>query len=360
MPLHTDRPKELAWQVFRGSDVVRRGLLTAYRLRGTEWVRLRRDVYADSRLPQDHRLACRAVALQLPEGAAVAGPSAAYLHGVEHAAGFGDDVHVLVPPRAGIRRQQGLRVHSCSYPHPSPPVRCPPERGDGPPRTDPTQAAWETAVWLEPVLAVGVVDSLLQRGLTTPDALDALLRCNGDRPGGRRARWVFDLADPTARSPTESHLRVRLTLTGLPRPVSRHPVELPSGLAVSAHLAWPEFQVAIRYATSVNPLSGRGDPGDDHLSRAGWLVLPVTARRSQREFPALVQEVRAALTGRGWTGERRRSRLPGRQLGDDRRQFGDGDDLGVGGQVGRAGQARPVEPDRAEPGPSGGDDVVGG
>ncbi|MEK8109079.1 hypothetical protein NKG94_38620 [Micromonospora sp. M12] len=40
------------------------------------------------------------------------GPSAAYLHGVEHAASFTDDVHVLVPRPLRIGPQRGLRVHA--------------------------------------------------------------------------------------------------------------------------------------------------------------------------------------------------------------------------------------------------------
>ncbi|HET6214619.1 MAG TPA: hypothetical protein VFE14_17270 [Micromonosporaceae bacterium] len=45
-------------------------------------------MYADARLDRDHELACRAVALRLPPGVAIAGPSAAYLHGIEFAAGY--------------------------------------------------------------------------------------------------------------------------------------------------------------------------------------------------------------------------------------------------------------------------------
>ncbi len=323
MPPVAHRPDALAWQVFRGSEAVRAGLLTEHQLRGSAWVRLRHDVYADARLDRDHGLACRAVALRIPNGTRIAGPSAAYLHGVEHAASFTDDVHVLAPAATGLRSQRGLRVHTTL---PQADLAGPAE--GGPPlvhgpweqrirsedplpirtagtsaRSDPTTAAWETAVWLEPVRAVGVVDTLLGRGLTTPAALAEIASRSAGRIGGRRAQRVFGLADPAAQSPPESHLRVRLVLAGLPRPVAQHPVRLPSGLVLHPDLAWPEFQVAVEY-------DGLWHADADQLHRdrqrlnqlvgTGWLVLHVTSRRMDRDFSAVVREVRAALISRGW------------------------------------------------------------
>ena len=110
MPRRPVRPGALAWQAFQGSTAVSRGLLTRHQLRSSAWIRLRHDVYADARLDRDHALACRAAMLRLPSSAAIAGPSAAYLLGVEHAALFDDDVHVMVPTKVRAGRQQGLRI----------------------------------------------------------------------------------------------------------------------------------------------------------------------------------------------------------------------------------------------------------
>ncbi|MET7807472.1 hypothetical protein [Micromonospora chersina] len=333
MPPHPHRPPELAWQVFRGSDVVRHGLLTRHQLRGASWVRLRQDVYADARLDRDHTLACRAALLRLPPGTLLAGPSAAHLHGVAHAAGFRDDVHVLLPASARADAQPGVRVHQA----PSSPERIgllisataaaasantsrvvatavaepgpvggEPGRPSGPGRllrTEPAVCAWETAVWSDPVRAVGIVDALLRMGTVSRTDLADVADRNAGRPGGRRARWVFGLTDPGARSAPESHLRVRLVLAGLPRPVARHPVRGPSGLVLHPALAWPEFRVAVEH-------DGRWHADPDHLDRdrqrlhqlgaAGWLVPRVSGRRLDREFPVLVREIRAALVARGW------------------------------------------------------------
>ncbi|WNM42304.1 hypothetical protein RMN56_13650 [Micromonospora halotolerans] len=363
MPPQPLRPPELAWQVFRGSDAVRRELLTRHQLRGASWLRLRQDVYADARLDHDHALACRAALLRLPPGTLLAGPSAAYLHGIAHAAGPRDDVHVLLPATARADAQPGIRVHQApSAPErvgllvasgglarsaPTIPTRHGPAGGpaeptpaggapgaspgpdgravapketvratvagavgpmggvpSGPvrlPRTEPAACAWETAVWSDPVRAVGIVDALLRIGLVRRAELTDVAARNAGRPGGRRARWVFGLADPGARSPAESHLRVRLVLAGLPRPVAHHPVRGPSGLVLHPDLAWPEFRVAVAH-------DGRWrlDPDQPHRDRlqqlvaAGWLVLPVTDRRLHRNFPVLVREIRAALVARGW------------------------------------------------------------
>ncbi|MEH1099704.1 hypothetical protein [Micromonospora sp. CPCC 205561] len=336
MPPRPHRPGPLAWQVFRGSDAIRQGLVTEHQLRSSAWLRLRHDVYADARLERDHALACRAAALRLPPEAVVAGPSAAFLHGVTHAASFTDDVHVVVPRATRLGAQRGLRVHStgpAAAPPPAPAgrprvgagvgahrpgggpsaagsrgaggLRVGELRTAGPPAgTEPTTAAWETAVWIEPLRAVGIVDTMLRQGLTTRAALAEISGRHAERPGGRRARWVFGLADPGARSPAESELRVRLVLAGLPRPAARHPVRVAGGLVVHADLAWPAYRVAVAHGGE-EAGAPAGSPGGelDRLAGfvgAGWLVLPVTGRRLRHDFPAVLREARAALAARGW------------------------------------------------------------
>ncbi|MGB2571166.1 endonuclease domain-containing protein [Micromonospora citrea] len=144
---------------------------------------------------------------------------------------------------------------------------------------------------------------MLAGGLTDLAALAEVADRFADRPGGRRARRVFGLADPGAQSPPESHLRVRLILAGLPRPVTQHPVRLSSGLVLHPDLAWPEFRVAVEYDGQWH-----ADPDQLHRDRrrlnqmvaAGWLVLHVTSRRLRGDFPAVLREVRTALASRGW------------------------------------------------------------
>ncbi|MBL6278618.1 hypothetical protein JMF97_20885 [Micromonospora fiedleri] len=417
MPPSPYRPAALAWQVFRGSEAIRDRLITRHQLRGASWVRLMHDVYADARLDRDHELLCRAASLRLPPGVLMAGPSAAYLHGIEHAATFTDEVHVLAPMQFRLGSQRGIRVHTLGPrqpPQPTmeieqwfalPPDSPPPQDSTSktahrepstpasastaapasapstayasaaapasapiptsalPPTTAPANApvptptpgaaltpapvlapaatpipgarptsaiaerarrpatiagsagsqpllrssvicsAWECAVWLEPVQAVGIIDAMLRQKLVDRAGLEAVARANTGRPGGRRAEWVFGLADAGAQSPPESQLRVRLILAGLPRPVTQHPVLLATGRILHPDLSWPEYRVAVEYDGHWH-----SDPDQIHLDRqrlnllvtAGWRVLHVTSRRLHRDFPGLVREVRTALAAAGW------------------------------------------------------------
>jgi len=299
MPPEPFRPQALQWQVFRGSEALRRHLLTRHQLRGKGWLRLLHDVYADARLERDHALKCRAALLRLPPEAVLAGPSAAYVHGVRHAATFRDDVHVIVPPTVRVGPQRGLSIHRMEI-----------DTSDittvaGAARTTPARTACDVATWFELDWAVSVIDALLGHGLLRPADLAAQVGhwVAAGRPGSRRAQLALALADGRAQSPPESRLRVRLVLAGLPKPVPQYPVPLPSGVTVHPDLAWPEFRVAVEYDGQWH-----GEPEQLHrdrrrlnqLAAEGWIVLHVTSRRLQYDFTGVVREIKAALVSRGW------------------------------------------------------------
>jgi hypothetical protein len=297
MPPQPHRPRELQWQIFRGSTAVERGLVSTNQLRGKAWVRVRHDVYADARLERDHELYCRAAVLRLPEGAVLAGPSAAYLDGVRHAAAPNDHVHVIAPPGVITCPRRGLRIHhadlaSGEY-----------IAGEVGLRTTPARTAWDLALWLDPVLAVGVIDGLLGLGVLRPAELADVIESRRGQRGWLSAVHAFDLADGRSQSPPESQLRVRLVLAGLPRPTAQHPVRLPSGLLLHPDLAWPEFQVAVEYDGHWHADADQLHNDRQRLNSlvsAGWIVLHVTSRRLARDFPGVVREVRTALASRGW------------------------------------------------------------
>jgi hypothetical protein len=298
------RPSPLEWQVFRGSDAVRRDLVSANQLRSTAWVRVRHDVYADSRIRLDHALACRASALRLPVGAVFAGPSAAFLHGVGHAAGYNDDVHVILSPDLRLRSHQGLRIHATEVEADEV------ESHDGLRRTTPARTVWDVACWVELTHAVSIVDRLLRRGQVVRGDLDEVVERHGTHLSRSRALRVFDLVDPRARSATESSLRIRLVTAGLPRPAARHPVELATGRVLHPELAWPEFRVAVevdrlcpgerpRTLDDIDPELMRRQ-SRRQLAASGWTVLPVTLHQMRRDFTDFVTSVRRALLDRGW------------------------------------------------------------
>ncbi|MEJ3743546.1 DUF559 domain-containing protein [Actinomycetes bacterium KLBMP 9797] len=297
MPPQPSRPRELQWQVFRGSDALGRRLLTPKQLRSTAWVRLRNDVYADNRLERDHELACRAAALRLPPGTAIAGPSAAFLYGVRHAAAPTDDVHVIMPSGASAAPRAGLRVHRSAI-RPGEIVTA-----AGLTRTSPARTAWDLATWLDVHSAVAIIDSLLGAGVLQHADLAKMIDARRGTRGWRRAATALDLADGAAQSPPESRLRVKIVLAGLPRPIAQYPVVLDTGRVLHPDLAWPHYKVAVEY-------DGLWHGGAEqlHLDRrrlnqlqaAGWIVLHVTARRMRDDFPGVLREIEAALRSRGW------------------------------------------------------------
>ncbi len=292
MPPQPLRPRELEWRLFRGSLAVRRGLLTPHQLRSRAWVRLRYDVYADARLERDHELACKAVAIRLPPGAAIAGPSAARLWGVEHAGGIRDPVHVIAPPSVWLGPRRGVLVHRAAV-RPDEIVR-----PGSVARTTANRTAWDVAAWCPPEGATAIIDRMLALGLVTHDDLDRTASRHRGERGSRRAAETFALADAGAQSPPESHVRVRLVLAGLPRPVTQYPVQVAGGVIVHPDLAWPEFKVALEYDGQWHDDRRQFHRDRDRLrwlAAAGWLVVPVT-----RTSVDVVRAVREALRSRGW------------------------------------------------------------
>lgn len=97
--------------VFRGSDVLRRGVLTRGQLRTSAYRRLRPDVYVLTTVPVTHRLHAEAAALVAPPAAAFGGHTAATLWGGRDFAGPDDPVEVVLPP--GIRwHASGVQVRT--------------------------------------------------------------------------------------------------------------------------------------------------------------------------------------------------------------------------------------------------------
>lgn len=290
------RPAALEFTVFRGSQALHDGLLTAKMLRGPAWIRVRNDVYADSRLERDHGLACRAASLVLPESAVISGRSAAYLHGIEHAASFTDPVCVTLPP-GQPRPRQKLVVHRTSL-----------EATDVQELsfcrlTGPLRTAWDLGIWLEPPDAVAIIDGLLREGMVSAAELEKFAEERARRRGSAKARRAFELADGRSESPPESRMRVRLVLAGLPKPVPQYPIRLPSGLTVHPDAAWPEYQVAAEY-DGLWHADDRAFHRDrrrlNELLAAGWLVFHATSRRLDRGFSGFVREIRDGLISRGW------------------------------------------------------------
>ncbi|GAA0258584.1 hypothetical protein [Cryptosporangium japonicum] len=264
------RPAELVGQIFRGSDVVRRGLLTRSQLNGAAWRRVLRDVYVDAELPDSHRLRCEAVGLILPAGAALTGRSAACVEGLPIGEPE-DPVSVIVPPPNRLQ-MRGVRARHAALPateirrHPtSDPPNGPP--GPGLPVTVPVRTAWELAREPDVPAAVAGLDLLLGHGYVTESELRSLVEA---RPRTRTAA-TLRLADGRAGAPEESVLRVKVVRAGFPHPVPHHPIRVHDH-RTSVDLGWPALRVGANFYRDSEHY--RGDQSRrSALADARWTVI---------------------------------------------------------------------------------------
>ncbi|MGH4021574.1 MAG: endonuclease domain-containing protein [Pseudonocardiaceae bacterium] len=274
--------------VFRGSEAVAAGAITAAQLRGPGVKRLFYDVYVTAGLPVTHELRCEGAALALPPAAVITGRSAATLRGASLAWPY-DPVELVVPEATHLARRNGLDVR----------------------RTEITTGEWEPwcGIGLATPLRMGL-DLLLDRSL--PDAvadLDAVLRAGQislpalqqlvDQRHDRGivcARRAVQLADPRAESPPESRMRVWLVLDGL-HPEPKYWVHDDRGRLARVDLAFPEHRLAVEYDGAWRSEPWALNRDRDRLNRvhaAGWDVVFVTAELL-RDPPRMIRTVRSAL-----------------------------------------------------------------
>jgi very-short-patch-repair endonuclease len=288
-------------KIFRGTAVVRRGLVTRAELRSNAWQPLFRDVFADADLERTHRLLCKAVnAFLLPAGAAIAGRSAAYLYGV-HLVGGDDPVEILTPGRFGP--MAGLTIHKGQL------VATDRRTLDSISVTSPHRACWDLACWLEVVEAVVFVDAMAARRLVTRESLHLYMQDRAGERGYARVLQVVELMDSGAESPQESRLRVRMVLAGLPRPAVQHIVTRDGTFVARVDLAWPELKIAVEYDGRWHASSSQLEHDRKRLNRLlgqEWLVFHVTADQLRNNFDELVAQLRSAI--------RARARLLGRKI----------------------------------------------
>lgn len=275
--------------VFIGSHAIAAGLISKRQLRTLGYRRLVHGVYADPSLPVDHQLRSRAVALLLPEGAAIGGYSAAAWHGAPFAA-VTDPVTVVGPADLVWAGPRGVRVHRSQGPIDL--VR----DADGVPVTSPLRTAWDVAA-LEPLgTAVAAIDAMVRTGAVSIADLASLCAAGTRRWGVTRVRRAMGLVDARAESPPESRVRVALVLAGL-APVPQHPVRSRGQFLGRVDLAFPAARIAIEYEGAYHFEDGqivRDDARYERLRAAGWTVIRLSSA-DLRDLDAVVARVRAAL-----------------------------------------------------------------
>lgn len=285
----THRPEELRWSVFRGTAAIADGLLTSAQLATRTWRRLRRDVYCDTALNADHGLDCQAVALSLPGPFYFSLTSAAWLHGVDHAADYGDLVHVTIPPEGRTGKWAGVKAYQSKLDDADRRLL------DGLPVTSPQRTAWDVAARLPVQEAVPILDTLLARAIVTPDELRDYANSRIGVRGYRKAEQALTIADGRSRSREASGLRLAVIEAGLPRPVPHYTVEAPEGELLQPELAWPAYKVALAFTRP-------GDAVPEGYERARWRVVRWHPWHND-DVATAVRELRSALLARGWARE---------------------------------------------------------
>jgi hypothetical protein len=276
-----------------------KGHVTRAELRSSVWRKLFRDVYADPALGDSHELRCTAAgAFLLPEGAAIAGRSAAHLRGglVLRAC---DPVEVLTPHDFGP--VHGLVIHRGVVDADDV------TREGGLLVTTSLRTCWHLARWLELGDAVASVDALLKAASLDPAEFTAFALRRAGYAGYSKALRAAGLADPASESPQESRLRVGLALAGLPRPVAQYTITRDGRFVARADLAWPDVQVAVEYDGRWHASTSQFELDRARLNRllgADWMVFHVTADQLRHHLPSLVDEIKAAIRSRQRTARR--------------------------------------------------------
>jgi hypothetical protein len=270
---------------------VSEGALTARQLREGPYVRVLRGVYADTSMPRDHLLRCRAAALLMPATAALGARSAAALLGAP-APGYADPVTVVVPAGEQWRGPAGVRVHRA-------PLRRADVvgRDDGLRHTTSLRTAWDVAALEGTATAVGVLDALVRSGHLDPAHLRHLVADGVGRWGVRRVRRAFELVDGRSESPPESWVRVACALGGVPAPVPQFDVVEDGVWLGRVDLAWPEARLVVEYEGEYH-FDGLQIARDDvrlrRLVAAGWRVIRLAAH-DLRDMDAVVRRIAAEL-----------------------------------------------------------------
>lgn len=250
--------------------------------RAGDLVRPHRGVYLPAHLVDDLDARVVAVGLLLPQGAAVARESAAWMLGLDvrppERWQSAPKLECLVPVD-GIRpRRPGVNAFISELPPDDIVVI------NGIPCTTATRTGVDLARWRPRFIGLGAVDALTHANLTTVSELaDAAGRLAGHR-FIRRAREVIDLCEPATESVPESWCRLRLIEAGLPRPAVQISLRDEDGREVyRIDMGIVEGLVGIEYDGVEHHLRTVADRAHDESRREdirrrwGWRVLPATS-----------------------------------------------------------------------------------
>lgn len=253
---------------FIGSEALRSGALTPYRLR-SRCVAIHPDVYVSAGTELNATSRARAAWLWSRRRGIVAGRSASALHGAR-----------WVDDRAPAQllyehRRPPKGVHTWSDRLADDEI----QTIAGIPVTTPARTALDLACRYPVEKAVTAIDALSRATNLKVSEIELLAERYRGRRGITRARITLPLVDAGAESPRETWLRLLLIRAGFPRPQTQIPVYGGYGELVAVlDMGWEDIKLAVEY------------DGDHH-------------RSDQRQFNKDIRRAES-LTELGWTNVR--------------------------------------------------------
>jgi len=225
----------------------------------------------------------------MPELVAIAGRSAAWLHGVR-LAGPRDPVELVAEEDVRRHPRGGLTVHTGWLPE-TDVVRLGRFRA-----TTPARTCVDSARWHDEEAAIELVDALLSARLVRPADLDRQVAASVGR-GLTRAHRILPLADGRAESPPESRLRLKVIRAGLPPPEPQIEVWHKGEFVARVDLGWRKAKVGLEYDGSWHGAAGQLASDRKRLNAlvaAGWTIIFVTSA-DMRDLSPILTHVRQAL-----------------------------------------------------------------
>jgi len=292
VPASQPIPAELRRAPFTTSRAAQLGV-SRYVVRGPEFRKLFRGVWAHVDLPDTlaHRLA--AVRLVLPDGAFICGLTAAWVYGIDVQDRRADLVWMGTRTGRRLRDRAGCMSREITVAAGDLQVL------DGAYITTPLRTVFDCGRWLSLVEGTVVADALSHAGLVTAEELTAYAASHRGLRGIRTLDRVIDLMEPKAESPMETRVRLLLVLSGLPRPEAQIVLEDDFGFAARGDMGYRAEKLMIEYDGSGH----WGQLAADERRRSrmrdlGWEVIVVTRDDYYKWPDELVARVAAKLRER--------------------------------------------------------------
>ena len=281
-------PPELTKGPFTVDEARRYGVSRA-QLLGASWRRLGRGLYAWHEIAEAPMTRLIGAKLRLPDAAVFAGPTAAWLHGLDIAPC--SPIEAAVPSTSNTSRLIGVVVRRCSLPAAETSIR------RGLRVTSAARTIADLAGRLPLTDAVALLDTALHGRLVTSGRLRDWACTHAGYRGVRRLKRALELADPAAESLMETRLRLLLVLAGLPHPRAQVSLRDDCGLFLArTDLYYPDARLAIEYDGATHRESLAADNRrQNRLIDAGYRLLRFTAGDVLDAPAAVVSMVRRAL-----------------------------------------------------------------